>query len=415
MTPNFRANTKRLLRSSCALISIGLGATTVYADGFKPTFKVEGFADLRLAFADDPVSNLDGGFGKQRFGGGGEEIRLGEVALVGSAQIAPEWSVVAHAQFNPDLVEEFDIIEGYIQYRPSTTSRWRPSLKIGAIIPETSAENLGLGWSNIYTLTNSAANTWIAEEVRPVGTELSLEWRGDDVTLSFGATAFIGNDFSTAGLSLRGFTFGDQDIGIFGGIRVPDLGAGRTDVVTRTVKETDGRIGFAIHGGFESDRFGTFNIYYLDNRGDTTETSDIGRVWNSQFLNASYNVALGSGFELAAQALFGDGFTTPTGVEAITLGTEFETISLLLSKNFGDLAVSIRGEYFDQGDISTCICPNLGEQGEAVTLSAIYRYGRHHRFLAEVIYSDSERDGGFFNQPINLKEVLTQLVYRFQF
>lgn len=396
------------------VIGVSTGSQSTLAQDFRSSFKLEGFADIRVVLADDQVSNLDGGFGKLRYGNDDNKFKIGEVGLVGSGRIAPEWLVVAHAQFNPDLEKQFEIIEAFVQYRPVATSRWRPSLRIGALIPEVSAENFGLGWKNIYTLSNSAANTWIAEEVRPIGAELNVEWRGEDVIFHFGGTAFVGNDFSTEGLSLRGFTFGDQDIGLFGGIRIPDLAGGRINVVRDTFREEDDRLGFAVHSGFESERFGTFNLYYSDNRGDTSVTGSRGRVWNSQFFNVSYNIILDNGFELAAQALLGGGFTTPTDMDTVTLGTDFETVSLLLSKNIGDLVLSLRGEYFNQNDTSACPCPNLDEEGKAFTLSGTYRFG-HHRFIAEVIYSSSRRDGDFNNQRVDLDEVLTQLVYRFQF
>ena len=45
------------------------------------------------------------------------------------------------------------------------------SVKTGAFFPTISLENDDLGWTSPYTLTPSAINSWIGEELRTIGSE----------------------------------------------------------------------------------------------------------------------------------------------------------------------------------------------------------------------------------------------------
>ena len=50
------------------------------------------------------------------------------------------------------------------------------SVKTGAFFPTISLENDDLGWTSPYTLTPSAINSWIGEELRTIGSEAILRY-----------------------------------------------------------------------------------------------------------------------------------------------------------------------------------------------------------------------------------------------
>lgn len=386
-------------------------STGVQANDFKPFFKLSGLADVKLSFSDTETSTFNGGFGKIRENDG-TDVRLSQAALIGFGQLTPSLSAVAHIQFNPDLENEVDIFEAFLRYRPVSTSRTRYTVKLGAIIPHVSAENRGRAWTNLFTLTNSAANTWIAEEVRPLGLDVSAEWRGDTFDAELGATLYLNNDNSGSGLALRGFVFNDQNVGLFGEVRIPDVGM-RIGQTREPFREGDNRPGFAISARFTSDQYGEFIAYYSDNRATAGDFFDDGdRAWDTRFLTASYNHDLPAGFFINLQGLIGSADTlTPGG----PLGTDFSTLSLLIAKEFNNLQFAIRGELFDQNDTSDCPCPFLGETGEALTVAATYRLGDHHRFISEYLHINADREGANGNQPARTNENIFQLAYRFIF
>ncbi|UTW55537.1 hypothetical protein [Kordiimonas sp. SCSIO 12610] len=404
----------RILRDvylTAAISGVLLSSTTANADDFKPFFDISGLADVKISFGDTELSTFDGGFGKTREGDG-TNVRLSQAALIGFGQLTPSLSAVAHIQYNPDLQDEVDIFEAFLRYRPVSTGRVRYTTKLGAFIPHVSAENKGRGWTNLFTLTNSAANTWIAEEVRPLGLDFTAEYRGDTFDAEVGASVFINNDNSGAGLALRGFVLNDQNVGIFGEVRIPDVGM-RIGQTQAPFREGDDSPGFAVSARLSSEDYGEFIAYYSDNGATAGEPfSNGGQAWDTRFLTASYNHDLPGGVFVNLQGLVG---TTETIANGGPLGTNFSTISLLLAKEIGDLQLATRGELFDQNDTSDCPCPFLGETGEALTVAATYRLGDHHRFIGEYLHVSSDREGATANQPASFNENVFQLAYRLVF
>lgn len=397
----------RTIATGIALLS----STVAGADDFKPFFNLSGLADVKLSFGDTELSTFDGGFGKTRQGDG-TNFRFSQAALIGFGQLTPSLSAVAHIQYNPDLEDEVDIFEAFLRYRPVSTGRIRYTTKLGAFIPHVSAENKGRGWTNLFTLTNSAANTWIAEEVRPLGLDFSAEYRGDTFDAEIGASVFISNDNSGAGLALRGFVLNDQNVGLFGEVRIPDVGM-RIGQSQAPFREGDDRPGFAVSTRLTSEDYGEFLAYYSDNRATAGDPfANGGQAWDTRFLTASYNHDLPGDIFVNLQGLIGTAETIANGGP---LGTNFSTISLLLAKEFQDLQIAIRGELFDQNDTSDCPCPFLGENGEALTVAATYRLGDHHRFIGEYLHINSDREGATANQSASFDENVFQLAYRLVF
>ena len=176
----------------------------VRASEFEPFFDVSALFDGRAFLTDEEISTFDSGLGKVRYGESDgndrrERLRVGEIAGIGFAQLMSAVSGFVHLQHNPDQDNEVDIVEGSVRYRPASRSRFRHTIRGGAFLPTPTNENLGITWSNLYTITNSAANTWIAEEVRPSGLDAELEYRCDTYDLRVGSTGF----FAGVGLAWR--------------------------------------------------------------------------------------------------------------------------------------------------------------------------------------------------------------------
>ena len=64
-------------------------------------------------------------------------------------------------------------------------------LRAGSFWLPTSRENVDPLWTSRYTITYSALNSWIGQEVRPLGADLQFS---PNFYFTMGATAFRGND-----------------------------------------------------------------------------------------------------------------------------------------------------------------------------------------------------------------------------
>ncbi|WP_262696213.1 porin [Kordiimonas aquimaris] len=389
--------------------------------GSKVDFQLDAIVDVRGILTDDEVGIFDNGFGKVRFGGdpdgsgSRQRIRFGEVALVGRLGFGDGFTAVAHIQHNPDERAPLDIVEAYLRYKPVQLRAVQYGVRVGAFFPPVSFENEALAWGNKYTITNSAANTWIAEEVRPIGAEFTADYRGEVLRAGIQATIFWGNDRVGDALGFRGFTLNDSKIGLFGDLPVASVEGLRLNTENQPFVETDGRPGFALGANVRQPGLGELRIYAYDNRADSTQVGSEGRLWRARFVNISAKPELENNWTLIGQFQFGTTRVQPTDDDTRFFGTNFSTGSVLLAKQLGSVQLATRIEYFDQNDPSTIGSFPLGENGWASTNSVRFRAGKNHVITAEYLHVSSDRAGGPQNTPISLNENLFQLSYQFRF
>src|SRR5438105_3699576 len=89
-------------------------------------FNAAGYADFRLIVPSNQVSWQDGGLGTLRFGAENArpDLKFAEAAIEGSAVILPELLGVATIRAGYKQHTAVDILEGYLRYRPVSTSPW---------------------------------------------------------------------------------------------------------------------------------------------------------------------------------------------------------------------------------------------------------------------------------------------------
>ena len=155
-------------------------ACTLALSTIAPVFaEVEASLDLRLVDVDATQRFLDGGQGKLRFGDGDNGLQLGRARLAARTGIGGDWhasiDLSAWSLHDQNLV---DVTEAWVEWRPVPHSAWRSNVKIGAFYPVISLEHRAPGWSNPYTLSSSALNTWVGEELRTIGAAYELEHLG---------------------------------------------------------------------------------------------------------------------------------------------------------------------------------------------------------------------------------------------
>ena len=76
------------------------------------------------------------------------------------------------------------------------------------------------GWRSPYTLSFSAINTWVGEELRTIGAEYSLDWlgrsHGHDFDFTLSAAGYGWNDTAGTVLATRGWGLTDRQSTLFG-------------------------------------------------------------------------------------------------------------------------------------------------------------------------------------------------------
>src|SRR5437762_340823 len=133
--------------------------------------------DLRLVGIDGQESWVDGGFGKLRSGSDGDlrvSPQFGNANLVWKPQFTWSLGATIVGSLQGGERTEAGLTQAYLTYKPMRTTGLAPSARIGLMWPPVSLEHEGVDWHVRNSITPSAINSWIGEEVRPVAAEATL-------------------------------------------------------------------------------------------------------------------------------------------------------------------------------------------------------------------------------------------------
>ncbi len=352
--------------------------------------KLDAFGDVRGVAAPNERSWRDGGLGKTRYGNGDVVPAFGELSAIGTAQLLPELSAYAHARVEPDQRSGADLIEAYARYRPVSTTPLRWSFKTGAFFPPISLENDGIGWTSLWTLTPSAINSWVGEELRTIGGEGRLEWRGETHTLEAVAALFGANDPAGVLLAERGWTFGDRPIGLFDRSRLPNviLRPGQTaPIYSLPFQEIDSRPGWYAGATWRATGYGRLALLYYDNEADPTATNGE-FAWHTRFWSVGAETRVDA-IVVLAQLMVGTTSFAPGGRNS---STDFEATYLLIGWERGAWRLAARFDQFRTTGYAPGGSVDFGERGVAGTVALTWRPTDWLRITGEVLTISSRRE-----------------------
>lgn len=384
-----------MARTTATLATVALSLAAL--DACAQSLSLDGYLDLRAAAPAHEDSWLDGGLGKTRFGGDDDAVS-GGAAITAAFQATPALLATATVQYQPELRHSVDVLEAYLRYRPVSITPWRWALKAGAFFPPISLEHDGVGWSTTRTLTPSALNTWVGEELRIFGTELHVEYRGRRGTLDARAAMFFRNDPAGELLSSRGWAMGDVVAGFDTSLRQPDAYApvARAPVPMRfrPFVEMDDRPGFYAAVGWEPSSQRRFSALYYDNQTELDySVRYAGRrlfAWRTWFWNLGAEQRFGE-WALLGQAMHGTTTFSPVPGR-IVLATDFNAGYLMLAREHGAWRPAMRVDLFQARQTPQLRSPPLDEHGNAVTLALNWRPAERVRVTGEVLRIDSTRN-----------------------
>ena len=370
-------------------------------------------ADMRVVDSDGQRSLFDGGFGALRYDSEHDGVQVGRLRAALTQPLGDVFVVKLDASYwGQDDIHPVGLTEAYLEYRPYPFDGWRTRVRIGAFFPPGSLEDTAAGWSSPYTLTNSALNSWIGEEVRTIGVEGKLEWLGTrlghDVDLGVTGGVFGWNEPAGTVVANGGFSMNDFQtplpLGYVGGR------GSRVFPEQEIFHEIDGRVGFYV--GAEArylDRVTLLALHY-DNRADPTAVDLAGNeAWDTHFNSAGVRVDTPSGWTAVIQWLAG---TTTVVYDPDTYPFPFHARFALISRQWGRSSLSARYDIFG---VSSRAEYDLGdEDGHAWTVAYIFNQSVHWRFALEWLHVTSEAANRVLLDESTLaRENQTQLSIRY--
>jgi hypothetical protein len=383
-------------------------ARTAFLDDFSARL------DVRAIFADGERTWLKDAFGKTRFGNGEDaeaRLVLANAALVWHPQVM-DWDLQAHvhAQANPGQYNGVDLVEAYLKWKPLPDGETRFSARAGLFFPPVSLEHDGLAWTTTRTLTPSAINSWIGEEVLVVGLEGTARTLIEDHELMLTGALFRGNDTAGTLLTYRGWAMHDVLATAFGDFAIPDRGPAWTAFyatqapTTEPTREVDERYGSYLRLDWSPPFPVTVNVMYYDNHGNPEAVEEGQYGWRTRFTNVGLAADLDDKTELLAQYMIGEtvmGHYMPPDGWMADLG--YESAYVLLSHQFDFGLMAARFDWFAVHDRNYEFIDDNNEHGWAATVAWQRPLNGWARLAAEVLYIDSDHPARI-DQGINAEQ-----------
>jgi len=388
--------------------------------------ELHGFGSVRGIAVTGQPSWLAGGFGRLTEGAAapGESDFTGRAKLHAALDWKPSDKVLLHvhglarAEASSAGGDRVGVPEAYAVFRSELTPTVSLQLKAGLFFPGTSLENTERLWASPYTISFSALNTWLAEELRLTGLEGRILWSDGRDTLHAGGTAFVANDTLGTLIAWRGWSFGDRFTVVGERLPLPPLASlqpGGAFAVqradgTRPIGELDDRVGWMARGGWERRGRAALQAAYFDNRGDRRLYSGE-YAWDTRFWAIGAKLEPGAGFTLLGEALSGHtamgvpgagvsgsasapypASASPAGgrAGAAFVDTEIAAAYAILSWQRSAVRLSGRFDWFRNQDRDG-VAEDLGEDGKGVTVAAFWTPVERLRIGAELLVVSAGR------------------------
>src|SRR5712691_2047955 len=226
------------------------------------SYQLHVFISARSIYVKSPLSWTQGGFG--RFDVGSSNINDRRNVNLDVAQLGFDWTPASWLAIHADGLARHEqsgtvgkragIVQAYADLSISALR-----LRAGSFWLPTSRENIDPLWTSRYTITYSALNSWMGQEVRPLGADLQFS---PNFYFTAGATAFRGNDTMGTVLADRGWTFGNRLTVYDEDIAVP----APNDITKPIGRDLDGRYGYSERLRVQLPERALLQFTHIDNR-----------------------------------------------------------------------------------------------------------------------------------------------------
>lgn len=302
---------------ACALVT----SPAFAADEPEARVQWGGVLDLRAIRSSAEQDWLHGGLGKTRYGAldgsAATLFALSHAAVTLDAKASEVLTAHIHVNLDaePDPAQRrarVGLVEAFGAWRPELTPHLRLRVRAGVFFPPISLEHPGTAWTTAYTLTPSAINAWVGEEVRTTGVEVATLVRGGAHEATLLGAVTSNNDPAGSLLAWRGWALHDRQTASFDELpfpRIRSIGPGRLfDRQARWVgplREIDGRLGWYAGGGWRITNRLDLVATYHDSRGVPSAFDGFQYAWQTKLTAAGVRLRLPLRTEVLSQYMDG--------------------------------------------------------------------------------------------------------------
>jgi hypothetical protein len=396
-----------------ACCACSLAATVCTADPHQFTAQL----DVRYVLADSPYRSFtQGGLGLTRFDESHDSLRLGSLLLDAAGPVTEtvRYAVTASATGDGDQ-NPIDLTEAYLEWRPYPTSGLRSRTRLGAFYPAVSLENRNVGWQSQYSISSSAINSWLGEELRAIGAESALTLdgssRGSDFDVSVIGGVFGWNDPAGVLIYQRGWAIHDRQSALFGHLPRPLVFNPAIQDI-EFFDEVDGRAGYYAGAEVKWASGQVLRAFHYDNRGNIDQIAAREPTWDTAFDAFGMRLEFPADITFIAQYLEGTTAVRESPTEDERIITDLSAWFMLVSALHGPHRLTLRrdrmhtrSEYF--GPL---------QNAQAWTAAYLLDIDQHWQVVAEAVrITGTLQQRALLGQAVASEEQQLQLAVRFTF
>src|SRR5262249_2946235 len=226
-------------------------------------------------------------------------------------------------------------------------------------------------------------NTWIGEELRPVGSELQWQHLGSSAVVTVAGGAFCCNDTMGTLLAWRGWSMGNRLTTYNEVLPLPPLFSlssrtGFTDQMDGTKpfgSDLDNRVGWSGRARISVPERAMLQYTHVDNRGDREEYRNE-YSWQTKFNLLGGDIHGQHGTTLAAEYGWGTTGMGSRGHAGVQM--TYSAAYALLSQSFGRNRLTARIDAFGTEDKDhSRVAETNTESGRAWTIAYFYEPAKH--------------------------------------
>jgi len=365
-------------------------------------------ADVRLVGVDGEQSWANGGFGKLRYGGDNPakpsdfslKPAFAEADIVWQPRFS--WSlsgtVVGLVQ-GGDKVQA-GLSEAFLSWKPLESGQVKLSARAGIMWPPVSLEHSGPEWAVTDSITPSAINSWIGEEVKILGAEAtaSTQFGGNKISLT--GALFDMNDTAGALLTFRGWALHDRKILAFDEQPLPPLNAMMSMLqprYTHPLNELDGgymkRPGYYAKLTWQLPVPARIELFHYDNASNPESVNyELEWGWRTKFNDIGLVAEPSDKTLFRAQAMFGHSLMGYPMNGANWIDMRFRAGYAMLTRYIDKGSISARLDLFGTRNHGSAVTSQDDEDGWAAMLAGRRNLAKNLSVLAEIMHVESDRD-----------------------
>jgi hypothetical protein len=381
--------------------------------------EVKGVVQLNYVEADNLASWFEENTGILAYSEDGINLQQAFIDVSDSFANGLSYKLVANYY---ELGEQhLGLSQAEISYKPLSRDKYRWRGRLGFFYPKLSLENVDSGWLSPFTYTQSALNSWVGEELRTAGLEVTLyspgRSRNSPFSWEFHAALFKANDPLGTVISWRGFAMHDRQS--LHNDRVPF--APYPSVINQDrifhpsyvepFHELDGNAGFYIGAHVEYYNQSTLRYYYYDNQADPNAVNKQRLyAWRTKFHSLALQHKFDGNTRILGQWMSGSSIM---GKRYVYI--DFNAWYLMVSHKHKAHRFSFRYDKFKVQEDDVFPWDPNNSHGHGFTLAWRYDLNKHWQVgLEQHINQNSADIRATINQPIEVDQQQSMAVLQYR-